>query len=198
MGYCTPADNRSVLMATAESAVTPEDLLKIRDRPMPELVDGQMVEREPMGQEADAIAATIIALLKFFVKPSKLGVVNGSQGGYRIFSDDPSKVRIPDVSFTRRERFGGQRPAKGHGTVVPDLVVEVISPNDLASDLRAKVQDFFSAGVRMIWLVDPVTRTVEVLRNDKTAAWLGEGDEIDGSDVLPGFRCKVSEIFEID
>ena len=96
-------------MATIESSVTPEDLLKIRDRPMPELVDGQLLEREPMGQEADGIAATIIMLIRTFAKQTKLGFVDGSQGGYRIFLMIPQKVRVPDVSFTRWERFSGQR-----------------------------------------------------------------------------------------
>ena len=150
-----------------------------------------------MGQEADGIAATIVLVIGTFAKQTKLGFVNGSQGGYRIF-DDPQKVRVPDVSFTRWERFGGQRPARGHSTTVPDLVVEVISPSDDAETLWARIEDFLSAGVPMIWVVDPGARTLEVLRSDRTAVRLRADDEIDGAEILPGFRCKVADLFNLD
>src|SRR5262245_60565116 len=117
---------------------TPEELLEISDRPMPELIDGQLVERPPMGLKADAAAARILRLVGNYVDDHQLGVVNGSQGSFQIFPDAPRKVRIPDVSFTRRERLPGGQVQEGHGTIAPDLVVEVISPNDLAVDVATK------------------------------------------------------------
>src|SRR4051812_9911311 len=117
-------------MATiTQTRYTPEDLLAIDDRPMPELVDGRLLERE-VGQKSDAIAATMLAILWVFVRENDLGLVNGSQGGYQIFPDDPGKVRIPDVSFTRRDRLSPSGPAEGHSRIAPDLVVEVTAPND--------------------------------------------------------------------
>ena len=175
---------------------TPEDLLAITDRPMPELIDGEFVEREPMGQRADEIALSFGTILRLYSKSTLPGVVNGSQGGFQIFPDDPDKVRIPDVSFTRRDRIPGGQAAEGHGRVAPDLVVEVISPNDSAAKVARKVRDFLDAGIPLIVVVDPATRGVQAIRGDGTSRFLKVGDTLDGGDVLPGFICPVAELFE--
>jgi Uma2 family endonuclease len=185
-------------MATATDVQhTPEELLRITDRPMPELIDGQLVERPPIGQKADAVAARILRLVGNHVDLHQLGVVNGSQGSFQIFPDDPKKVRIPDVSFTRRERLPEGGVEEGHGKTVPDLVVEVISPNDLAVELFEKVQDFLSVGVSLVWVANPETRNVHVYRADGSTALLRSGDSLDGEDILPGFQCPVDQLFVI-
>jgi Uma2 family endonuclease len=185
-------------MATATQVQhTPEELLEITDRPMPELIDGQLVERPPMGQKADAVAARILRLVGNHVDAHQLGLINGSQGSYQIFPHDPKKVRIPDVSFTRRERLPDGNVEEGHGKIAPDLVVEVISPNDSATDLMTKVRDFLDAGVRLVWVANPETCDVFAYRSDGTGAILKSGDELDGGDVLPGFRCPVADLFVI-
>lgn len=181
-------------MATAPTGYTPEDLLTITDRPMPELVDGQLVERGK-GEESDLIATTILLLVGSFVKQNDLGWVHSSQCSYQIFPDNPKMVRIPDVSFTRKERTPAEGPAKGHARIAPDLVVEVLSPNDLAADLIAKLEDYHAAGVPLLWVVDPATRSVRVERGDGSGRQLGPDDTIDGGDVLPGFRCPVAAFF---
>ena len=182
-------------MATvAKTGYTPEDLLAIRDRLMPELIDGELVERE-MGQKSDSIAATCLMFIARFVREHSVGLVNGAQGSYQIFPDAPTKVRIPDVSFTRRERLPQGGPADGHGRVAPDLVVEVVSPNDEAEDVERKINDFFRAGVPLIWVVYPDTRTVVVFRADGSGQRLKVGDVLDGEGILPGFRLPVADIF---
>ncbi len=182
-------------MATVtQTRHTPEDLLAIEDRPMPELVDGRLLERE-MGQKSDGIGAYLIYLLITHVHPGNLGFVNGGQGSYQIFPDDPNKVRIPDVSFTRRERLPDGRPFEGHGRVAPDLVVEVISPNDTVEKLEEKLADYEAAGIPLIWVVYPGIQAVEVIREDGTRARLKVGDVLDGEDILPGFRCEVAALF---
>ncbi len=182
-------------MATLTQTIyTPEDLLAVQDRPMPELIDGQVVDRQ-MGQKADAIAATLLAYIVMFVRASRLGVVNGAQGSYQIFPDEPNKVRIPDVSFTRRDRLP-DGPAGGHGRVAPDLAVEVTSPNDAVDYFETKINDFLAAGVVLIWVVYPEIRTVQVYRKDGTGKRLRVGDTLDGEDVLPGFRCEVAALFD--
>jgi Uma2 family endonuclease len=182
-------------MATVtETGHTPEELLEIDDRPMPELVDGEFLERE-MGQKSDSIAATCLILIGVFVREHGLGLVNGGQGSYQIFPDNPKKVRIPDVSFTRKERLPEDGPAKGHGRIAPDLVVEVISPNDLMEDVTEKIDDYLAAGIPLIWVVDPSTRTVLVFHRDGSARRLKVGEFLEGEDVLPGFRLEVASIF---
>ncbi len=183
-------------MAIVESTITPEDLLKIRDRPMPELVDGQLVERPPMGMRSDAIASRLGRWIGNHVDSHDLGFVCGAQGSYQVFPDDPRKVRIPDVSFLKKERMPAGPLPEGHCRIVPDLVVEVISPNDQASDLNAKIEDFLNAGVPLIWIADPRTCTIQIFRADGSVERLRTGDSLDGENVLPGFRCEVARIFE--
>jgi Uma2 family endonuclease len=185
-------------MATAtEVEHTPEELLEITDRPMPELIDGQLVERTPMGRKADAVAARILRLVGHHVDLHRLGVVNGAEGSYQIFPDAPKKVRIPDVSFARWEKLPEQGVEEGHGKIAPDLVVEVISPNDLAVKVAAKVRDFLSAGVSQVWVANPDTCEILVYRFDGSVALLRSGDVLDGGDILPGFQCLVSDLFKI-
>ena len=187
-------------MATATQVEhTPEELLEITDRPMPELIDGQLVERPPMGRKADAVAANrIFTSLQVSSRPHRLGVVNGAQGSYQIFPDAPKKVRIPDVSFARWETTSrGAGIEEGHGKIAPDLVVEVISPNDLAVEVAEKVRDFLNAGVSLVWVANPDTNDVLIYRSDGTVALLRSGDVLDGGDVLPGFQCPISELFKI-
>lgn len=185
------------MASIVETIHTPEELQTITDRPTPELIDGQFVEREPMGQAADAVAMIIGSLLMAFARTTLPGVVNGSEGGYQIFHDDPKKVRFPDVSFTRRERLPDGKPVPGHSTIAPDLVVEVVSPNDNANKLRIKIRDFLDAGVPLIWVVNPDTRDVEVFRGDGTGGLLKQGDTLDGGDALPGFACPVASLFDV-
>jgi len=183
-------------MSTATAIrYTPEDLLKITDRPMPELVDGELVEREPMGQRADAVASRLIMRLGNYSEAHLPGVVNGAHGSFQIFPGDPGKVRIPDVSFTRKDRLPGGEPAEGHGRVAPDLVVEVISPNDLASDLFQKIDDYQSAGIPLIWVVNPETCTVRPITLNGEGPSLRLGDTLRGGEVLPGFECPVASLF---
>jgi Uma2 family endonuclease len=183
-------------MATAtEQRYTPEDLLDIDDRAMPELVYGELLERE-MGQESDGIAVRLIIVLGAFVQDHKLGLVNGGQGSYQAFPDDPKKVRIPDVSFTRAERLIGGKPAKGHARVAPDLAVEIASPNDSADKLDLKIKDYLNAGVSLIWIIYPESQSIFVQRLDGTARRLQVGDVLDGEDVIPGFQVEVAALFE--
>jgi Uma2 family endonuclease len=126
-----------------------------------------------------------------------LGVVNGAEGSFQIFPDAPKKVRIPDISYARWEKLPEGGVEEGHGKIAPDLVVEVISPNDLAVKVARKVRDFLSAGVSQVWLVNPETYEIVIYRFDGSVSLLRSGDVLDGGDVLPGFQCPVSDLFKI-
>jgi Uma2 family endonuclease len=178
-----------------EATCSPEELLNIADRPMPELIDGHLVERPPTGQKSDAFAARILVWIGSFVEQHALGLMNGAQGSYQIFPDEPKKVRIPDVSFIRKDRLPPEGPMEGHCRIVPDLVVEVVSPNDIADELDEKIEDFLRAGVPLIWVLHPQTQAVQVHRADGRDSRLRPGDTLDGEDVLPGFRCEVARLF---
>ena len=140
---------------------TPEDLLAMADGHRFDLVDGQLVERN-MGAESSWIAQQTNRYLGNYAETSKHGLVLGPDCGYQIFPDDPNRVRFPDGSFIRSGRLPNDALPRGHIRVVPELVLEVVSPNDLAWEVDLKVTEYLQAGVPLIWVFYPDTRTVSV------------------------------------
>ncbi len=104
-------------------------------------------------------------------------------------------IRRPDVTFVRRERLEPGYLCEGFLTIVPDLVVEVLSAHDTAYEVREKTEEYLGAGVRLVWNVDPEGQIVEIHRADGSVTKLHASDEITGEDVLPGFRCRVEAFF---
>jgi Uma2 family endonuclease len=173
---------------------TPEDLLALPDEKSYELVDGQLVERN-MSTLSSWVGGRIYRLLSNFADPLELGFVWPADNGIQCFPHDPRRVRRPDVSFVRSERLPGGLPLEGWLRVAPDLVVEVLSPNDLAVEVDEKLDDYLKARVPLIWVVNPETRSVSVYSGGDPFVRLGEDGELTGGDVLPGFRCRVSDLF---
>src|SRR5262245_19323125 len=114
---------------------SPEELLSLADGHRYELIDGQLVERK-MGARASLIAAAIIHLLRQHARAQGLDLVFATDCGYQIFANNPGRVRFPDGSFIRRGRLPNDEPPAGHVRIAPDLVVEVVSPNDLAEEVE--------------------------------------------------------------
>lgn len=177
-----------------ETQYTADDLLTLPDGKHFELVDGQLVE-QAVSPISSWVEVRLLQSLSVHVDRQNLGWVFSSTQGFQCFSDDPNRVRRPDASFIRRERLPNGLPQRGHFRIAPDLAAEVISPNDLASDLYRKTGEYLAAGVRLVWIVDPETRSVTVHRADGTGARFGEQDELSGESVVPGFRCRIAELF---
>ena len=179
--------------------LTPGDLERMPDNVAFELVNGTLVERN-MGLESSEIAGRILVLLGMFLRTSSLGRLFVPDAGFQCFADDPNKVRRPDVSFVRTGRLPGNKAPKGWGRIAPDLVVEVISPNDIADEVEEKVSEWLGAGVTLVWVVYPGTRTVRIHRPRSSphgrVSDLTDADTLSGEDVLPGFSCMVRELFE--
>ena len=117
---------------------------------------------------------------------------------YQCFPHRPERVRRADVSFIRRDRLSAaQATAEGHLPIAPDLAIEVLSPNDLAVDVDEKVNDYLQARVSLVWVVNPFIRVVHVYRLDGSTVDLHENDELDGETVLPGFRCRIGDLFQL-
>jgi Uma2 family endonuclease len=180
--------------ATLTQPVTPEDLLAMPDGDSYELVDGKLVERY-MGSRSSYIGSRLVHLLTAFCDERKAGWVWGADCGYQCFPDRPNLVRKPDVSFIRMGRLPGEEAPEGHTRIPPDLAVEVVSPKDLYYEISERVHDFLAVGVPLVWVIDPTVRTVLIYRQNGTITGVREGEELDGEDVLPGFRCPVRELF---
>jgi Uma2 family endonuclease len=174
--------------------MTAEDLL--REQPpqkRSELVAGRMIVREPAGHRHGRVAADLSYLFQQHVKANGLGVVYAAETGF-ILARDPDTVRAADVAFVSRARVPEPEPT-GYAELAPDLVVEVLSPDDRPGKVLAKVGDWLNAGVRLVWVVDPVRREVCTYRADGSESRLRENDSLEGEDVLPGFSCRVKSIF---
>jgi Uma2 family endonuclease len=181
----------SVAIATENQIhYTPEDLLSMPDGKNYELVDGRLVEQD-MGAESSWIEGRLMSRLTLFCEEQRLGWVWPSSNGYQCFPHAPGRVRRPDVSFIRTGRLPGGELPKGHVRIPPDLAVEVVSPRDLASELDEKLEDYQKAGVPLVWVIHPESRTVTIYRSDGSVSRLHQDDELSGEDVIPGFRCQV-------
>jgi len=180
-------------MTATESITTADQLFQASDLGPCELLRGELIMMSPAGSKHGRIAAELAAILMDFVKPRNLGIVLGAETGFRI-ADNPDTVRAPDVAFIRRERIGVDLP-DGFFPGAPDLAVEVLSPNDRAGEVLAKVQDWLGAGSAAVWVVDPKTQTVTVYGADRKAAMLTASEAISGGDLLPGFSAPVAGIF---
>jgi Uma2 family endonuclease len=180
-------------MVTAQPITTAEQLFQAPDLGRCELLRGELIMMSPAGSEHGMIVAEIAGILRDFVKPRALGVILGAETGFRVASN-PDTVLAPDVAFIRADRVGAGLP-KGFFPGPPDLAVEVLSPNDRAGEVFAKVQDWLNAGCEFVWLVDPKTQTVTVYGGDRKAIMLSSADVLTGGELLPGFNSPVAGIF---
>ena len=183
---------------TAERPLTADDLLRMdADGLRGELIRGVFCETMPPGKIHAIVVGNLGFFLKAFVRPRRLGIVAPSEMGVWI-ERDPDTVRAPDIAFFSAEQDPpGVEILPGYSRNVPVLVVEVRSPNDSLAYMREKALMWLRHGARMVWNVHPDSRTVDVYRRGHSTITLEEGDELDGYDVIPGFACKISEVFEI-
>ena len=159
-----------------------------------ELVRGRLVVREPPGTYHGRVSATLVWLMESFARQHRLGATYAQDTGFKIFSD-PDTVRAADAAFVSRGRLSSI-PERGYAAIAPDLVAEVVSPHDRRGELLAKVGDWLDAGVRLVWVIDPGRKEVQVHRLNGSISILGVNDVVDGEDILLGFRFTVAELLE--
>jgi Uma2 family endonuclease len=197
-GYNTsiPADGlQEATMSTTPTLATADELLMMPDDGFRyELVKGEIRRMPPAGSEHGSITVNITVPLAQFVKANGLGVVFGAETGFKIASD-PDTVRAPDLAFVRRERIPEGGIPQGYWPGAPDLAVEVISPSDTYTEVEEKVDDWLAAGTCMVLVLNPRTRTVTIYTSHTDVVRLTASDTLDGGEVLPGFTCRVAELF---
>ena len=183
-------------MTTTETKLlTAEDLLRLYSEGVRgELIRGVLCETMPSGQRHGKIVTRLVIRLGNYVEPRGLGTLVASDSGVWL-ENDPDTVREPDVAFTSVDRLPLGEELDGYAEVVPDLVIEVASPSNSRREVHDKARMWLSHGVRLVWVVHPDARTVDVHRADEIVSTVGEDDALDGLDVLPGFTCPLSEVF---
>lgn len=182
-----PTASESIPLSIEEFERLPDDEWRS------ELVRGVVVREPPAGFEHGRVAMRVSFLLARFVEERGLGEVLASETGFVLFEEPPT-VRAPDAAFVAEGRVPSPAPP-GFGRLAPDLAVEVVSPSNTIAQIHSKVLDYLDAGSHLVWVVDPTTRSVTVYRSRKEIRLLAGDDDLDGGQVLPGFRVKLPEIF---
>lgn len=182
-----PSPSEGDLLTIEEFERLPDDDTRL------ELVRGKVVREPPAGFEHGRLANRILYLLTHFVQEHGGGEVLASETGFVLFEEPPT-VRAPDAAFVAEGRVPSPAPP-GFGRLAPDLAVEVVSPSNTIAQIHSKVLDYLDAGSRLVWVVDPATRSVTVYRSPKEIRLLTGDEELGGEDVLPDFRVGLKEIF---
>ena len=176
--------------------LTADDLLRLSSEGVRgELIRGVLVETMVPGQEHGKIIVNLVVELGNFVKPRKLGTLVAADSGVWL-ERDPDTVRGPDIAFTSAQRLPLDADIPGYTEVVPDLVIEVRSPNDTRRDIHDKSRMWISHGAHLVWAIHPNTRTIDVHQPDQPVRTLTTDTSLDGNNVLPGFTCELTEIFD--
>jgi len=183
-------------MTATGQKMTAEELMLLPDRGVRyELVAGELQEMPPAGGEHGFVGGRASRRLGSYLDqhPEVGGELFISEAGYRL-QRDPDTVRAPDLAYIAAERVLQAR-VPGYIDLAPDLVVEVVSPHDTASEVQTKVEEWLRAGSRLVWVLYPSTRTITAYQPDGTARLLHEDDTLHGEPVLPGFTCRVGDLF---
>ena len=182
------------MIVSLRTNLTPEQFEMMSGTRGVELVDGDLKELN-MGAESSYVSGELMFLIGKVIRAGNLGHIFPPDAMYQCFPLKPKSVRKPDVSFVRSGRFPNNRPPRGIIYLVPDLVVEVISPNDTYYDVEDKLNDYLLVKVPLIWVVNPDCRTVHTYLADGTVRRYTAEEELPGEPLFPGFRVRVADLF---
>jgi Uma2 family endonuclease len=178
-----------VLMTADELMQLPEDGWRY------ELVEGVLVRMSPTGRKHGHIVMALLLAVGRFVEENRLGEVLPAETGFWISPvGRPDTVLAPDLAFIRRQREA-EAQIEGYPRLAPDLVAEVVSLSQGHAEMQVKAEWWLRAGVHLVWLVFPRTRTLEVWSDHGLARVLTAGDELSGEDILPGFVLPLTRLF---
>lgn len=179
-----------------KTLTTAEELLSLnRGLARSELVRGEAKALNPPGFQHGVIVNRLSSLLTNVVNRDGRGIILGAETGF-ILSRNPDTVRGPDVAFVARERIERIGIPVAYFPEAPDLAIEVVSPGDTVTEVEAKAEDWIKGGTRLLWIVSPRSRTVTVYQSLAHISVLTENDVLDGMAVVPGFKCRVSDLFQ--
>jgi Uma2 family endonuclease len=175
-------------MATEDDAAA----LRREEGVLCEVVDGVLVEKT-MGWKESVIAVYLAHLISAFIAGKRLGVVLGPDGQVRTTG---GQVRLPDVAFIRWDRIPPAADDQNICPTTPDLAVEVLSQGNTAKEIERKLDEYFSGGTQLAWIIDPRRRTAEVYTARHHRITLTDAETLDASPVLPGFKVSIAELLD--
>ncbi len=188
-------DPKRVRMTPLPGTATEKDVIQIerRENRLCELIDGVLVEKI-MGFREGYLASKLGRIIGNFVDTHDLGIVVGADGTVRLMK---GLVRIPDVSFVSWNQLPSRTVPDGPiPDLAPDLAVEVLSKGNTPGEMQRKLKEYFLAGVRLVWFIDPRTRTAEVFTSPDESTLVRERQSLEGGEVLPGFSLPLTQLFE--
>lgn len=179
----------------SERLLTGEELYLLPDEGPCELIRGKVVPRPFADITHGFLTTELGSTLWDYAESGQRGKVR--MGGVGVYtSREPDTVRAADVLFISNERYERYSRARSeYLDVAPELIVEILSPWDVWSEVQEKVTDFLSAGVLRVWVVDPESRRVLVCRSPETFEELEVGQILRDEEVLPGFSLSIRELF---
>jgi Uma2 family endonuclease len=180
---------------TSEKLITGEELLEMGDIGPCELIEGRIVAMSPTSDLHGGYESNFDEHLKAYVRRHRLGKVRVGEVGIFI-RRNPDTVRGADVIFISNERYARRQHKSGFLDVAPDLVVEIMSPDDRWQDVNEKLRDYFSIGVRLVWVGNPAEPAVYAYRSLTDVRRFGPEEALTGDEVLPGFSVPVAALFE--
>lgn len=174
--------------------ITGEKLFALGDIGPCELVEGEIIKMSPTGEKHGIVEINLGGELRTFVRLHKLGRVSGGEVG--IYTRrNPDSVRGADIVFISNERLA-QRGTSDFMDVAPDLVVEIMSPDDRWNEVTRKLEEYLEIGVRLVWIVDPETDSIFAYRSMTDVRRFEKSEMLIADDVLPGFTTPVEELFQ--
>jgi Uma2 family endonuclease len=166
------------------------------DQPLFEIIDGQRVELPPMSILASRVASRLQGNLVHHLLDKPIGEAL-METLFRL-PVPADRNRRPDVAFVSSKTVANAPPQPGSANawdVLPELMVEVVSPHDIAEDIMERIDEYFTAGIKLMWVVYPTQRLIYVYDSPRQVRILGEADQLDGSTILPEFRIPVASLF---
>ncbi len=161
-----------------------------------ELIDGVLV-RKTMSSYESLLGMRLVTMLNLFVLPRKLGWILGEAGQLRLW---PGRVQIPDVCFISKDQTpDGKFPREQRiADLYPDLAVEVLGSSNTDEEMAEKRRDYFQAGTRLVWIIDPVKKSAEIYTAVDQHRTIADDGVLTGDPVLPGLTISLLSVFDVD
>jgi Uma2 family endonuclease len=179
---------------TTATLISAEQLLEMPENRWCELVEGELKPMTPPSCRHAFVISKLVRLLGNHVEEHQLGAVLVGDPGF-VVARDPDTVLGPDIAFLSAERLAIEPLGDGFREGAPDLAVEVLSPGQAPREGHEKALAWLDAGAALVWLVHPAKRTASVYRSASDIRTLPATAELDGGDLLPGFRCRIADLF---